>query len=660
MRIVACVLVVALPSMLVADGKVAKTRPLDQLILELRDSDVEKKVGALNEMGTLGAEAKRVVPDLVTALAHPDQRVSDGATYVLGRIGPDAKDALPTLRMILQNAKPGNYSVGRLIEAIMSIDDVIDRDIARALLANSHLKSGTALIQGTYLTTRTAELVPFLIDLLNDPDAHVRLRAAETFQTMAHQGADKKSLISKLDEKTRKPIGPALLAKLDENDILTAAAAATALTHLDPELGLKAIPFALEKLCHQKVGVFDATSILGPVLKDAIPAGMAILEDEKNPARQHVETVLAHFDEAMPTLIKGLKNQKAHVRASCARALGLKYTAGTVAATDALVGVLNDSDRTVRINAAEALVRIDSKKSSQAIPVLTAALDATDEHELMRITMLLHQIGPDAKQAIPALIKILNDQRTLVRLEAALAITAIDPSAAVPAIPSLREHVRLKYRGAEAARALAEIGPKAKEAIDDLEGLLKEDNPHTRLPAAEAIARIDPTKVDFAVQTINAMLSDDKKTRGMVRSYAIESLRRIGPAAKDSVPTLEKLLKDNGPFHADVAILAVELGDSKPAREWIQTHLKATDPEADEVLETFHQHSAIAKKFLPELIAVLKDGKSPYIIREVAEVLAKIGPDAKVAAPALRESIKKLKTPQQRKEVEKALAAIEK
>ena len=83
----------------------------------------------------------------------------------------------------------------------------------------------------------------------------------------------------------------------------------------------------------------------------------------------------------------------------------------------------------------------------------------------------------------------------MVRLEAALAITAIDVGAAEPAIPPLREHVRLKYRGAEAARALADIGPRAKEAIADLEELLKQDNPHTKLASAEAIAQaraVDP------------------------------------------------------------------------------------------------------------------------------------------------------------------------
>lgn len=659
MRFLACLLIATLPSTLTADGKVAKTRTIDELILDLRDSDIEKNLRSLDEMAQMGAAAKRAVPELVAALKHPEPRIGDRAIDVLGTIGPDAKDALPTLRSFLQNTKVNKYSGGRLIATILSIDSKIDRDIVRAMLVHSHLKTGTPLLHGAYLNEHARELIPFLLDLLNDMEHAVRLRAAETFRTMAHKGDDKKSLFEKLDEQTKKPIAPALLAKMQEKDVYTAIAAANALTHVDPELGRKAIPFALTELGGVKVGMFEAVSILRPVIKDVIPQAMAILEDARNPARHHVEAVLSNFDEAIPMLKMGLKHEKAHVRASCARAFGLKYTSGAAAA-DELIEVLNDSDRAVRINAAEALVRINAGKNQKAVPVLTAGLDAADENELMRIANLLHRIGPAAKAAIPTLTKVLKDERTLVRLESALAITAIDPSAAVPAIPSLREHVRLKYRGAEAARALAEIGPPAKEAITDLEELLIQDNPHTKLPAAEAIARIDSSKVEFAVQAISALLSDPKKARGMVRSYAIETLRRIGPGAKDAVPTLEKLLKDDGPFRADFAVLAVELNDSKVARESIQTYLKSTEPEADDVIDALHQNGKVAIKFLPEMIAVLKTDKSPYVIREVAEILAKIGPDAKEAAPVLRESMSKLKTPQQREEIEKALAAIEK
>jgi hypothetical protein len=144
----------------------------------------------------------------------------------------------------------------------------------------------------------------------------------------------------------------------------------------------------------------------------------------------------------------------------------------------------------------------------------------------------LAAIGPDAKAAVPELIKIVGDESlypSSLQWAALRAIEAIGPAAkeAVPTIlEALRKNPRLCY---SAAPALGAMGPDAAEAVDDLLRLLQgghrtlagESVP--RSLACEALGRIGP----LASKAIPALVVATHDRYPAVRRAAREALRRI-------------------------------------------------------------------------------------------------------------------------------------
>ena len=95
--------------------------------------------------------------------------------------------------------------------------------------------------------------------------------------------------------------------------------------------------------------------------------------------------------------------------------------------------------------------------------------------------------------SIPDLIKALSDEDKDVRAEAAVALAIIGPEAkdAVPELRIALSDPEIDVR-AEAAFALGEIGPAAQTAIETLRKLADEDlDRDTRRVATEALAKIE-------------------------------------------------------------------------------------------------------------------------------------------------------------------------
>ncbi|MGF1580940.1 MAG: HEAT repeat domain-containing protein [Gemmataceae bacterium] len=101
-------------------------------------------------------------------------------------------------------------------------------------------------------------------------------------------------------------------------------------------------------------------------------------------------------------------------------------------------------------------------------------------------------MGPDAKDALPALVKALDDKELSVRGSVVKALGQIGAEAkdAVPAlIKALKD--KAKELREKAAYALGEIGPAAKDALPTLEALSENDPyPDVCRSAAAAIEKI--------------------------------------------------------------------------------------------------------------------------------------------------------------------------
>ena len=316
----------------------------------------------------------------------------------------------------------------------------------------------------------------------------------------------------------------------------------------------------------------------------------------------------------------------------------------------------------VRLSAVKALARI-GPEAKEAVPALIAALKDKDDGVRSFAAEALGRIG---KEAVPALIVALKDQNAGVRNSAVYTLGRIGPEAK-EVVPALIAALKDKDDGVRsfAAEALGRIGKEAvpaliaalkdqnavvrplatyalgrigKEAVHALIAALKDQDAGRRSSAAEALGEMRPEAKEAAPALIATLKDQDAG----VRRYAAEALGRIGPGAKEAAPALIAALKDHD---ADVRRSAAQaLGLIGPeAKEAVPALIAAlTDHDVGvrrSAVYTLGRIGPEAKEAVPALIATLKD-QDDEVRRYAAAVLGRIGPEAKEAAPALIATLK--------------------
>jgi HEAT repeat protein len=186
--------------------------------------------------------------------------------------------------------------------------------------------------------------------------------------------------------------------------------------------------------------------------------------------------------------------------------------------------------------------------------------------------------------------------------------------------PSLREYaLRIIYR----------FGGEAKSAVPELIELLKDPqlDPRIRRETHFVLGQIGLAAAPATPQLIAALGSDNER----VRNSAIFAIGRIGPGAYEAAPALEKLAASDDEF--------LRIGCL-----WALVGVKPGD-------------AALAERATPELIKGLSSERE-MVRLEAARTLGALGPEAKVALPALRKFSEDA-NPAVAEAVVKAIAAIE-
>jgi len=225
------------------------------------------------------------------------------------------------------------------------------------------------------------------------------------------------------------------------------------------------------------------------------------------------------------------------VRAAAARLLGGAEDVEREAELT-LYSALDDPSEPVRHAAARALYRIGP--SPLDVPRLTAALKSADPYVVGFATWTLGELGPDAAEAVPALLEALRDQ-PLGEGIGARSLAKLGGDAASRAVPELivaLDSPERRHRF-NAALALGRLGGRAAEARPSLIRLLRNDpDPSVRGHAARALGRIGGEET---VEPLIAALDD---LDGHVRSLAAQALGWLGPLASAARPRLERALTD--------------------------------------------------------------------------------------------------------------------
>lgn len=257
----------------------------------------------------------------------------------------------------------------------------------------------------------------------------------------------------------------------------------------------------------------------------------------------------------------------------------------------------------------------DEGQKAATLSDLIGQLSSNEYHARQHAAMQLGDLGLAARDAVPALSKLLHDVYPDVRSTAAKALAAIG----VPAVPALIEALKdpaLKNH-AQIANALAWIGPPAKDAVPILTELLKSHWDPARLEALIALAEIGLDS-KAALPVVVRMLADPNER---VREQTLKTLKQIGPPA---IPVLKDALGDKS--------LLLRLGTMR-------------------ALAVFGSE---AKETIPVLCDALKDA-DPRIRAQAAAALGGMGKEAKEAIPNLLDALQDKKLTVQ---IQAALALV--
>jgi HEAT repeat protein len=631
------------------------------LVKALGDKSLDVQHEALMSLGNIGPAARAAVPELVALLKSPESaRLHTGAVDALGAIGRDSMAAAPVLFNLVRGKNPElATSAGLALTRILphgsdQLTTVIPVLVKSLGSETPEVRNDAVMALGTCGNVA----VPALADLVKGHAAKPDL-AWQAAAALAMMGPAAKSTV------------PQLIDALKSGDERVASQAATTL------------------------------GTIGPEAKDAVPQLRPLVASDSVQVRMHAADALGDIGPAahaaVPDLAKALRDSHAEMRRVAADALG-KIGQASEAAVPALIVALHDDSGAVALHAAGALGQIGPKAVPQlaaaikdpqrqqlavmiladmgpaakpAAKTLAATLDGFEgtlserDHDFAReIVMTLAHIGPDAREAIPTLMKILTNEKHQVRGGAAWALANIGAKEAVPILkkaletndesklhlaapmalmllePGNDEFVRLAVPNLiqlldhkanlirrEAANTLAMIGPKAAPAVEKLAATLGNPDPAVRTAALAALAAIGPASTGALPEIIQQLTASELP----VRYSAIFTIGKIGTSAKQAAPLLEKNLQEHDPFLQTASAWALVYIDPKTEARAAQClgpltqGLSIPDPRVRNEIVLALAHLGPAAKPAKKALQNLTGDSDEVVRKSVAEALMKIG-----------------------------------
>lgn len=463
--------------------------------------------------------------------------------------------------------------------------------------------------------------VPYRIKALKSKDVLIRRQAASDLASLRLKAV---------------PAIAALTEALKDADVKVRCQAAAALEQLGPR-AKAAVPALIDAMDEADSNIrnrnyIDALWNIGPA---AVPRLIEALTDKRANVRAGAAVALGQLGRedprCLPALIAARKDDAPVVRRWVIWALGA-IDPPSKEAVQALAEALQDQDLKVRGHAASMLFSLATYRRSEgvalsvAIPGLLKAARSDDIHIRCEALRTLGAIGPRDRAVFPTVIEGLGDKEPQVVAMAVFGVRSMGPDAraAVPALVKLLQAKDVKvdpdslYPRQLAIIALGEMGPAAKEAVPVLIEVFRADS-------------------DLGL-----------------RHEAVSALTRIGPAADAALPVLLAEAKRGSMDHLQrgaeqyeeglVHGLVSVGGDKAPAlldEVWRARRQIERDRRPDLVaraLESMRHLGEAGHVAIPGLVALVKN-RDPETAPLAARVLGEIGPKAKAAIPALRGAV---------------------
>ncbi len=261
-------------------------------------------------------------------------------------------------------------------------------------------------------------------------------------------------------------------------------------------------------------------ALFGPEAQSATPRLVEILKDDQRPLIERLTTLEAlgqiggSHPRAIPALVETLNlaplglPDKTQMEFNALRELAIE---------------------------AIAVVGPDAKS---AIPMLLRLINSPSESTRRKSVTALGRMGAAAQLAVPSLMESLAfDESPAVRDAAETAFARIGTSA-VPALTHLLgdQDSELRQR---AARSLGQMGVPAKPAVGPLKKLFNDPKPEVRLSAAKSVWVITKQAHDSLPVFVEMLKSSDRQLR--IQAFRLLT-KELGVQATPARPAIAKLL----------------------------------------------------------------------------------------------------------------------
>lgn len=457
-------------------------------------------------------------------------------------------------------------------------------------------------------------VIVLLIRGLKDGEASVRAAAAGALQShVFHPDAVRRAL-------------PALLDAIDDENLETRSRAAYAVWRCGVYAG-SAVP----RLRRAFRGSTDV-QVRGNVIRAIGETG--------EPAR-----------EALPELLEAIADESPFVVSSACYALAPLGAAGRDSdrVRAALAEALLHENHGVRESAAWAFWKMSGELSPASSAEIDAGLGSKERADRALAVSRIGRLSLASAEAVPGLVRLFDDDDPAIRFCAVLVLARrLESSGPESRLDPLLGALRHEHAGVRraVARGLQSLGGREPlRTAPALAEALRDSDPEVRQFAAEALCSIGPPAWP-AVSALSGAVRWDVQRRW---AY-LAALERIGPAA---VPALLDLFSCEAEevHHQAVQVLLRLLVTARAEKGQVEEQARIgpslrqalQDPDfAWEALRGGHleRWGGEARCAVPALVTILRDPKRyNWVQQEVIEGLAKMGPAAQEAVPALCEAL---------------------
>jgi HEAT repeat protein len=282
--------------------------------------------------------------------------------------------------------------------------------------------------------------------------------------------------------------------------------------------------------------------------------------------------------------------------------------------------MLQSKDEAERLRAVRCLGYL-GPVAHEAVPALCHLVNDADEQVRTEAYRTLLEMGPHAREAIPALIGQLKEAPIIE----SVCILRVLRDIGLPAETAAKEILPLaldsnKHFGVrqEALELLAQMGPKAEFVSNDLEKLLNDPSPMTRIHAAQAVWKIrrdkraipillhvlqdkKPTETVTSAMRLNSVMRSQLES-GMARMLVPNMLGEIGPDAGAAVVDLRKRMAEEDDLPGATCVALWRIAKDQQAIDMLLRRLDSTERgEAFIALATILKLGPEAKPAVPWL-----------------------------------------------------------